>query len=112
LITNDNLDIHASGHASQEEQKIMLNLIRPKNFIPIHGELFMRVAHKNTAMELGHKDENIFLSDNGNILDIAPDGKIFRSKIQVPLQEIIVDGNGIGTAGSHVIKAREKMMNS
>lgn len=112
LVTNDNLDIHASGHAAQEEQKIMLNLIRPKNFIPIHGELFMRVAHKNTAMELGHKDENIFLSDNGNILDIAPDGKIFRSKIQVPLQEIIVDGNGIGTAGSHVIKAREKMMNS
>ncbi len=112
VVTNDNLDIHASGHASQEEQKIMLNLMKPKYFMPIHGELFMRVAHKNTAMELGYKDEDVVLTDNGNILDISPDGKLFRSKIKVPLQEIIVDGLGIGTAGSHVIKAREKMMNA
>lgn len=112
VVTNDNLDIHASGHASQEEQKMMLNLMKPKYFMPIHGELFMRVAHKNTAIELGYKDEDVVLTDNGNILDIWPDGKLFRSKIKVPLQEIIVDGLGIGTAGSHVIKAREKMMNA
>lgn len=112
VVTNDNLDIHASWHASQEEQKIMLNLMKPKYFMPIHGELFMRVAHKNTAMELGYKDEDVVLTDNWNILDISPDWKLFRSKIKVPLQEVIVDGLGIGTAGSHVIKAREKMMNS
>lgn len=112
VVTNDDLDIHASGHAAQEEQKIMLNLIKPKFFMPIHGELFMRVAHKRTAMELGIKEEDIVLTDNWNILDISPDGKLFRSKIKVPLQEIIVDGLGIGTAWSHVMKAREKMMNS
>lgn len=112
VTTNDNLDIHASGHAAQEEQKIMLNLIKPKYFMPIHGELFMRVAHKETAMELGIKEENCVLMDNWNIIDFSTEWRIFRSKIKVPLHDIIVDGHGIWTAWSHVIKAREKMMNS
>ena len=112
VVTNDDLDIHASGHASQDEQRIMLNLIKPKFFMPIHWELFMRVAHKKTAMELWIPEDNIMLTDNWNIVDLAPNQTIFRSKIKVPMQEIIVDGHGIWTAGSHVIKAREKMMNS
>jgi len=112
VITNDDLDIHASGHAAQEEQKIMLNLIKPKFFMPIHWELFMRVAHKNTAVELWIEEKNTILTDNWDIIDFGPWWKLFRSNIKVPLQEIIVDGHGIWIAGSHVIKAREKMMNS
>jgi mRNA degradation ribonuclease J1/J2 len=61
---------------------------------------------------MGMKDENIILSDNGSITDFAPNGTVFKSKIKMPIQDIIIDGHGIGTATSHVIKAREKMMDS
>ena len=58
------------------------------------------------------KEENVLMLDNGNIVDFAPTGNVFRSKIKVPIQDLIVDGHGVGTADSHVIKARHKMMNS
>ena len=112
LFTKDGLDIHTSGHASKEEQKIILNLIRPKNFMPIHGELFLRVAHKKTAMTLGVPDKNIFLIDNGALLDIDEKGSIAKNKLKIQTEEIIVDGHGIGIATSHVIEARAQMMKS
>ena len=112
LMTNDELDIHASWHAAQEEQKLMINLVRPRYFMPIHGELYMRVAHKKTAIELWIPRENTILCDNGSIVEIDTEWKVYKSKIHIPLKEVIVDGHGIWTAGSHVIKAREKMMNS
>jgi ribonuclease J len=92
LYTKDGMDIHTSGHASREEQKIMLNLIKPKYFMPAHGELFMRVAHKKTAMTLGIPDKNIFLTDNGSIIDIDPERNIRKNKYKLKLEEIIVDG--------------------
>jgi ribonuclease J len=92
LYTKDGMDIHTSGHASREEQKIMLNLIKPKYFMPAHGELFMRVAHKKTAMTLGISDRNIFLTDNGSIIDIDPERNIRKHKYKLKLEEIIVDG--------------------
>jgi ribonuclease J len=52
IYTVDGLDIHSTGHAAKEEQKLMLNLLRPKFFLPVHGELFMRMEHKKTAMKL------------------------------------------------------------
>lgn len=58
------LDLHAAGHAAKEEQKLMINLLRPENFIPVHGELFMRQEHKKTAMRLGIPESNIFLTDD------------------------------------------------
>jgi mRNA degradation ribonuclease J1/J2 len=58
------------------------------------------------------KEENILLLDNGNIVDFGPDQKVFKSKLKAPIQDIIIDGHGIGTATSHVIQAREKMMNA
>jgi mRNA degradation ribonuclease J1/J2 len=63
-------------------------------------------------MSIGMKEENILLLDNGNIVDFAPDGTVFRSRLKVPIQEIIVDGHGMGTTTSHVLKARETMMNA
>lgn len=112
VITKDDGEVHTGGHAFQEEQKIMLNLVQPKYFLPIYGDLYFRHVHKNTAMSMGMKEEDILLLDNGQIVDFGPDEKVFRSKIKAPIQDIIIDGHGIGTATSHVIQAREKMMNA
>lgn len=112
VITKDDKEVHTGGHAFQEEQKIMIQLVKPKYFMPVFGDLYFRTVHKDTALTVGMKEENCLLIDNGAIVDFAPNGNIFRSRIKAPIQEIIIDGNGMGTAGSHVIKAREKMMNS
>jgi len=112
VITKEDREVHTWGHAFQEEQKIMLNLMKPKYFCPVFGDLYFRNAHKNTAMSIWIKEDNILLLDNWNIVDFWPDGKVFRSKIKVPIQELIIDGHGIWVTNSHVIQAREKMMNS
>lgn len=112
VITKDDKEVHTWGHAFQEEQKIMIQLIKPKYFMPVFGDLYFRTVHKDTALTVGMKEEDCVLIDNGVIVDFAPNGNIFRSRIKAPIQEIIIDGNGMGTAGSHVIKAREKMMNA
>lgn len=112
IYTKDWMDIHTSWHASREEQKIMINLVKPKYFMPAHGELFMRVAHKKTAMSLGIIDKNIFLTDNGSIIDINPDRVIHKNKFKLKLEDIIVDGQWIWVASSHIIDARAQMMKS
>lgn len=112
VITKDDKEVHTWGHAFQEEQKIMIQLIKPKYFMPVFWDLYFRTVHKDTALTVGMKEEDCVLIDNGVIVDFAPNGNIFRSRIKAPIQEIIIDGNGMGTAGSHVIKAREKMMNA
>lgn len=112
LFTKDWMDIHTSWHASREEQKIMLNLIKPKYFMPAHWELFQRVAHKKTAISLWINDKNVFLADNGSIIDIDPERKIRKNKFKLKLEDIIVDGHGIGIATSHIISARAQMMKS
>jgi len=112
VITKSNANVHTSGHGYQEEQKMLIRLFNPKYFSPIFGDLYFRSIHKETAMGIGWKEDNILMLDNGNIVDFAPGGNVFRSKIKVPIQDLIVDGHGVGTADSHVIKAREKMMNS
>ena len=112
IITKDDADVHTGWHAFQEEQKMMIQLANPKYFCPIFWDLYFRNAHKNTAISTGMKEENCLLLDNGNIVDFAPDGSIFKSRLKVPIQEIIVDGNGMGTTASHVLKARETMMNA
>ncbi len=112
IITKDDWEVHTWWHAFQEEQKIMLKLVRPKYFMPIYGDLYFRHVHKNTAMSIGFKEENVLMLGNWNIVDFAPDGAVFKSRIKVPIQDLIVDGHGMWTATSHVLKAREKMMNS
>lgn len=112
LFTKDWMDIHTSWHASKEEQKIMINLIKPKYFMPAHGELFMRVAHKKTAMSLGIPEKNVMLADNGTIIDIDKDRNIRKNKYKLKLEEIIVDWHWIGIATSHIIDARAQMMKS
>jgi len=112
VITKDDREVHTWGHAFQEEQKIMLNLVKPKYFMPVYWDLYFRHAHKKTAMAIWMEEENILLLDNWNIVDFGPDGKVFKSRIKVPIQDIIIDWHWIWTTTSHVIQAREKMMNS
>lgn len=112
VITKDDREIHTWWHAFQEEQKIMINLVNPKYFMPVYWDLYFRNIHKKTAMSIWMKEDNVLLTDNWTITDFAPNWTVFKSKIKLPIQEIIIDWHGIWTATSHVIKAREKMMES
>ena len=112
VITKNDREVHTGWHAFQEEQKIMLNLVKPKYFMPVYGDLYFRHAHKQTAISTWFKEDNILLIDNGNIVDFSPDGNVFRSKIKAPIQNYVIDGYGIGLADSHVVKARAQMMDS
>ncbi|MCD5380512.1 ribonuclease J [Candidatus Gracilibacteria bacterium] len=109
VITKDDMNVHTGGHGQKEEQRDIINYTKPKFFTPIYGDMYFRSLHAKTAMEEGIKEENILMLNNGDITDFTPDKRAFRSKIKVPLQDIIIDGNGMGTASSHVITARHKM---
>ena len=111
VITKDDWEIHTWGHAFQDEQKIMMKLVKPKYFMPIFWDLYFRTLHKNSALSIWFKEQNVLMLENGNIVDFAPNNwEVFKSKIKVPIQEIVIDWNGMWLATSHVIKAREKMM--
>ncbi len=113
VITKDDWEVHTWGHAFQEEQKIFLQLVNPKYFMPIFWDLYFRTVHKNTAISTGFKEDNILMLDNWNMVDFAPKNwNVFKSRIKAPIQELVIDGYGMWLANSHVIKAREKMMNS
>lgn len=100
-------DIHVSGHACQEEQKLMLSLTRPKYFIPIHGEYRHLVAHSETAKKIGINKDNIFLMENGKVLEIGKeDAKITGS---VTSGIVMIDGLGIGDIGTVVLRDRQHL---
>lgn len=99
--------IHVSGHAAQEEQKLMLALTKPKYFIPVHGEYRQLVAHSDTAKLMGIPNENIFILNNGKVLELTPDeGKITGS---VQSGKVLIDGLGIGDVGNIVLKDRQHL---
>lgn len=100
-------DVHASGHAAREELKLMLGLVRPKYFMPIHGERHMLVRHGEIAQQMGWPDSNIFIVDNGQIMefDTQGNGKIAQEKVDVDY--IMVDGLGIGDIGNVVLRDRQ-----
>lgn len=102
------MDVHASGHAFQEDLKLLFNIMKPKFFIPIHGQFSMLKAHANLAEASGVKPENIVIPSNGNIIEITKD-KIGISKNEVPAQYVFVDGLGIGDVKDVVIRDRQLM---
>ena len=110
VLTNTSLnDIHASGHGNEEELKLMLRIIKPEYFMPMHGEFRMLKAHANLAIECGMPKENTFIMDNGDVLNITPKG-VFK-KGTVTAGDTYVDGNRIGDIGGIVIRDRILMAN-
>ena len=96
--------IHISGHAFQEELKMMINMVKPKYFIPIHGEYRHLILHGRLARATGIPEENIFLTENGQILEL--DEKGCRINGRVPSGRILVDGKGVGDIGKSVLMER------
>ncbi|MDD6223782.1 MAG: ribonuclease J [bacterium] len=111
VFTNTSLnEIHTSGHANEEELKLMIRLLMPKYIMPFHGDYRMLKKHANIAIECGIPKENTFVLENGNILEIK-NHVITKSKETVSGEDIYVDGNRIGEIGSVVIKDRKLMAN-
>lgn len=100
-------DIHVSGHACQEEQKLILSLVKPKYFIPVHGEYRHLIAHSETAKKIGIDQKDIFIMTNGRVLELNEnDAKLTTT---VPSGRILVDGLGIGDVGNIVLRDRQHL---
>ncbi|KKP98974.1 MAG: RNA-metabolising metallo-beta-lactamase [Parcubacteria group bacterium GW2011_GWD2_38_12] len=102
------MDIHASGHAQVEDLKMMISLIKPRYFVPIHGQFYMLQLHAELAKGLGYTDENIGLIENGDILELNP-SKINIIKQVVPANYVMVDGLGVGDIGEVVLRDRRML---
>jgi ribonuclease J len=101
---------HVSGHASQEELKLMLNLTRPRYFMPIHGEFRMQVHHGRLAVETGVAPENVFIIENGTPIEFWADGSARRGQ-PVPAGYVFVDGLSVGDVGEIVLRDRRALAN-
>lgn len=100
-------DVHVSGHACQEEQKLILSLTKPKFFIPVHGEYKHLIKHKATAMTLGIPESNIIIGEIGNVIET--DGVDMKVTAQVPAGKVLVDGLGVGDVGAIVLRDRKHL---
>ena len=100
-------DIHVSGHACQEEQKLILALTKPKYFIPVHGEYRQLIAHSETAQSMGIDKDNIIMLTNGRVLEIDENGAEFTGS--VPNGRVLVDGLGVGDVGNIVLRDRQHL---
>ncbi|HUG30399.1 MAG TPA: ribonuclease J [Candidatus Limnocylindria bacterium] len=101
---------HVSGHASQEELKLMLNLVRPRYFIPMHGEFRMLVHHGRLAVDTGVSPENVFIIENGVPIEFWADGSARRGQ-PVPAGYLFVDGLSVGEVGEFVLRDRRALAN-
>ncbi len=107
-VVNDSIeDVHVSGHACREEIKLMLALLRPKYFMPIHGEYRHLYANKEIAEFMGIPSENIFVSEIGKVLELDRRGVYFGGT--VPAGKVLVDGTGVGDIGSVVLRDRKHL---
>ena len=100
-------EVHVSGHACQEEQKLILSITKPKFFIPVHGEYKHLYQHKATAMSVGIPENNIILGDNGFVIET--DSVDIKVTGTVPAGRVFVDGLGVGDVGSVVLRDRKHL---
>lgn len=99
--------IHVSGHASKDEQKLMLNLIKPRHFMPVHGEYKMLKAHKQTAIETGVVEKKILIAVNGSKIEVTKSYAKIAGKVSAGA--ILVDGLGVGDIGNIVLRDRQQL---
>ena len=110
VFTNSMTDIHSSGHANQDELKLMIRLFKPKYFVPYHGEYRMLKSHADLGIMCGVDKGNTFVLENGDVLSLSKDELFRDGKVQAG--EVYVDGSRIGDVGSAVIKDRILMSNN
>ena len=106
VIYDRNTDLHVSGHACQEEQKMILALVKPKFFIPVHGEYRMLMKHAQLGREMGVQPKNVLIAENGSVIELTK--KTARIEESVPAGAVLVDG-GKGEVGSVVLRDRHKL---
>ena len=99
--------VHVSGHASQEDIKLVHNLVRPKFFIPVHGEFRHLIKHANIAKSLGMPKENIVIAENGSVIELTKNSIGINGKVQAG--KVLVDGLGVGDVGNIVLRDRRQL---
>ena len=100
-------DVHASGHGGQSELKLMLKLMKPKYFMPIHGEYRMLKIHSQLAIDTGVPKQNVFIMENGDVLAINDEKAYIKTKVKTA--DVYVDSESVGEVGSLVIKDRREL---
>ena len=100
-------EIHVSGHASQEELKLMLNMVKPRHFIPVHGEYRHLVKHSQLAEKVGVKKENIVLAEDGDVVEVTEGSISVRERVESG--KVFVDGKGVGDVRDMVLKDRKHL---
>ena len=108
VIYSEIADVHSSGHAKREELKLMLALLKPKFFMPVHGEIRLLVSHSELAQEMGVDQKDIIIAENGSVIELTK-RKIKISDETVQAGPILVDGLGIGDVGSKVLSERKAL---
>ncbi|MCC3864860.1 ribonuclease J [Terrisporobacter petrolearius] len=107
VVYNDIADIHVSGHAAQEDLKLINRMVKPKFFMPVHGEYRMLKRHAELANELGMPDQNVFVMQTGQILEL--DRNSAKITATVPTGNVLVDGLGVGDVGNIVLRDRKHL---
>ena len=107
VIYDRHTDLHVTGHACQEELKMMLALTKPKYFIPVHGEHRMLVKHAELGKLMGVAPKNVVIAENGKVIEITK--KSIKCEETVPAGAVLVDGSGLGSVGSVVLRDRHKL---
>lgn len=100
-------DVHVSGHACQEELKLMMSIVKPKYFIPLHGEQKHLMKHAGLARQMGIADDNILIAGNGSVIELTADS--LKSTETVTAGRVLVDGLGVGDVGSIVLRDRKHL---
>ncbi|MCD8005416.1 MAG: ribonuclease J [Oscillospiraceae bacterium] len=107
VVYEEMYEVHVSGHACQEEQKLIISLVRPKYFIPVHGEYKHLTRHAEIAREIGIPEKNILIADVGNVIELRSNG--IKVNGSVPAGKVMVDGLGVGDVGAAVLKDRKRL---
>lgn len=107
VVFEKGVGIHVSGHGCQEEQKLMINLIKPKYFMPVHGEYVMLKKHKDLAMQIGIKEENIILAENGSKVELTSNSCKIVGK--VPSGAVYIYGDSVGNVKEQILRERQAL---
>jgi ribonuclease J len=107
VIYSDIADIHVSGHACQEELKLILGLVKPKFFMPVHGEFRHLLAHKRLAVDSGMEEQNIFINEIGGVLSLTENSAKITETVQSG--QLMIDGGSIGDVGNIVLRDRRHL---